>query len=540
MLSALLVLCWLCSSGAQWAGVLAQPAQHAERQVGHTSPPIPPDPGLTDVILTSSSASSQTTSSTASSSTSSHVMTSTSSAQTPSSTESQFVMNAVKNMTTCASGIITWNYNGSSANILLSITNVGVLDPYPQRDFTRRQNTAGQDVTVTLTNTSAILNSWAWPQVNQSQGWYTIQGSVASLKASSTAFFISNGSDTSCLLSSSSSSSSSSPGPTSTATAVETYTRTPSVGEIVGVVVGTLAGLVILVLAIAYYLRRRRRSPTRGSKPKQNVGRRWSSLRSNDSAARSLAGGNDNSTHSHGHSESLGEMLIVGKTSDTTTTQGSDEFSGSHGEEHEEEHEEKVVHPHSPRGMIPLDAIDTPLPRHNRRISVQSLQGPYPLLDPSFRGDVGPIRVSSTRYSKQNLELQAARIRSSMDSTMYLRTERFSLPAVAAPTPPTPTSPSRGRDEYPPSPGTATSARRSPSAGAATARRASRKPVPYYDASEFHDDLRSAADNQSTLTAGESSHSHGTESLSPLHSMSGLSHNRIHYLIPDMPPPRNE
>ncbi|KAG1720587.1 hypothetical protein EDB19DRAFT_1917850 [Suillus lakei] len=473
MLSALLVLCWLCSSGAQWAGVLAQPAQHAERQVGHTSPPIPPDPGLTDVILTSSSASSQTTSSTASSSTSSHVMTSTSSAQTPSSTQSQFVMNAVKNMTTCGSGIITWNYNGSSANILLSITNVGVLDPYPQRDLTRRQNTAGQDVTVTLTNISAILNSWTWPQ-----------------------------------------------DPTSTATAVETYTRTPSVGEIVGVVVGTLAGLVILVLAIAYYLRRRRRSPTRGSKPKQNVGRRWSSLRSNDSAARSLAGGNDSSTHSHGHSESLGEMLIVGKTSETTTTQGSDEVFR--------------------KGMIPLDAIDTSLPRHNRRISVQSLQGPYPLLDPSFRGDVGPIRVSSTHYSKQNLELQAARIRSSMESTMYLRTERFSLPAAAAPIPLTPTSPSRGRDEYPPSPGAATSARRSPSAGAATTRRASRKPVPYYDASEFHDDLRSTADNQSTLTAGESSHSHGTESLSPLHSMSGLSHNRIHYLIPDMPPPRNE
>lgn len=405
--------------------------------------------------------------------------------------------------------------------------NVNVLDPYSQRDLTRRQNTAGQ-ISVTLTNTSTTLNSWTWPQVDQPQGWYIIQGSVASLNASSVAFFISNGSDTACLLSSSSS-----PGPTSTATAAGTSSMTLSVGKIVGIVVGSLAGLLILVLAIPYYICHRRRSPTRNSKPKQRVGKRWSSLKSNDSAARPLAV--DGSTHSHGHSESMGEMLIVadsGKASETTTTQGSDDYHGSHGEE-------KEARLHSPRGMIPVDAIDNPLSRYNRRISVHSIQDSYPFPDPSPRSSTARIRVTSPRYSEQSLELQAARIRSSMESSMYLRTERFSLPAIVPP-PRTPTSPSRGRDEYPPSPEVTTSARRSPSTGAASGRRTSRKPVPHYDASEFRDDLRSAVDNQSMDTAGESSHSHGTESLSPLHGMPGLAHSRIHYLIPDMPPPRNE
>lgn len=407
--------------------------------------------------------------------------------------------------------------------------NINVLDPYPQRDLTRRKNTAGQ-ISVTLTNTSTILNSWTWPRVDQPQGWYIIQGSVASLNASSAAFFISNGSDTACLLSSSSSS----PRPTSTATAVETSSMTLSVGKIVGIVVGGLAGLFVLFLIIPYYLCRRRRPPTRGSKPKQSVGKRWSSLKSNDSAARPLAG--DGSAHSHGHSESMGEMLIVadsGKASETTTTQGSDDYHGSHGEE-------KEARLHSPRGMITVDAIDNPLSRYNHRISVHSLQDSYPFPDPSPRSGTARIRVTSARYSEQSLELQAARIRSSMESSMYLRTERFSLPAIAAPTPRIPTYPSRGRDEYPPSPEATTSVRRSPSAGAASGRRTSRKPVPHYDASEFPDDLRSVVDNQSMNTAGESSHSHGTDSLSPLHAMPGLSHNRIHYLIPDMPPPSNE
>lgn len=522
MLSTLVALYWLYFGGGRWASVSAQ---HAERQVGHTSLPIPPDPGLIGVILTSSSASSHMTSSF---STPSHVMTSTTSRQTPSSTYYQLSMDPVENMTTCAPGIVTWTYNGPSRNISLYITNVNVLDTYPQRDLTRRQDNAGQ-ISVTLTVTDSSLNSWTWPQVDQPQGWYAIDGFVASLNASSTPFFISNGSDTTCLLSSSSSSL----GPTSIATAVATSSTTLSSDKIVGVVVGSLVVCLLLVLAIAYYLYRRCRSPTRSSKPKQSVGKRWSSLKSNDSTARSLARGNDGATHSHGHSDAIGEILIVadsGKASETTTTRGSDECHGTRGEE-------KEAYPHLPGGMISVDALDDPLSRHNYPTSVYSLQDPGPFPDPSPHGS--RTRATSACYSERNLELQAARIRSSMQSYMYLRTEHLSSTALAFSIPSTPTPPRRGRDEYPPSPTAETSARRSPSTGAVSARRISRKPVPHYDASEFPD-LRSAADNQTMFTAGESSHSHGTESLSPLHGMSTPSPNRVYHLIPDIPPSRDE
>ncbi|KAG2127904.1 uncharacterized protein EDB93DRAFT_1256869 [Suillus bovinus] len=514
-----MALCWLYCGAGQWAGILAQPVQHAERQVGPstTSPTIPPDPDLIGVDSTSLPASSLTTSSTSSSFTPSHVMTSTASAPTLSSTSFEFSIKAINNMTTCAPGIINWTYNGSSSNILLSIMNVDYLHSYPQHNLAHRQNTAGQFSTA-LTNTSAILNSWTWPKVDQPQGWYTIQGSIASLNASSTAFFISNGSDTACLFSSSLSS-----GPTSTATAGETSSMSLSVGKIVGVVISSLAGMLVLALAIAYYLCRQCRSPTRASKPKQSVGKRWSSLRSDDLAARSLARCNDDSTCSRGHSKSMGDIFIVadiGKISETTTTQGSDGHHGSHGEE-------KEGHPRSPRGMIPADAIDNPLSRYNRRMSTH-----HPVM--TLIALMPPPRIIQIKA----FELQAVRIRSSMESSMYLRTKRFSLPALATPTPRTPTSPSRGRDEHPPSPGVATSGMGSPSKGVVSVHHTSRKPVPHYDHSEFYDDLRNAADNK--ITASGSSHLHGTESLPPLHAMPGLSHNRIHNLIPDMPLPRDE
>ncbi|KAG0707879.1 hypothetical protein DFH29DRAFT_893934 [Suillus ampliporus] len=529
MLSTVLVLCWLCSTGAQWAGVIAQSAHHADRQVGQTwLPTTHLDPRqITSSILTLPSTSSHTTSSNPTSSTSSHVMTSTASAvtATPSSTPSQFSINAVNNMTTCTPGIITWTYNGSSADILLSITNVNVLDPYPQRDLTRRQNSAGQTVSVTLANASAISNSWTWPKVNQSQGWYKIQGSVTGLNVSSAPFFISNGSDTSCLLSSSSSS------------AVENHTNSTNVAKIVGIVVGGVAGLFILAVVIPYYLCRRRRSRGSKRKPKQEVGR-WGSLKSNDSAARSLPGSNiDLPSHSHGHSELTGEILIVadsGRASETTASHSSDEYHG----------EEKAVPLHSPKEMIPLDVLDTPLSHYNRRMSAYSIQ------DPSFRGDAGRTRAISAHDSQQNLELQAARIRSSMESSMYLRTERLSMPVFSTPTSPrTSTFASRGLDEYPPSPGATTVFRRDPSAGATStaARRASRKPVPHYDPSELPDNLHNAVDTLSMFTAGESSHSHSTEPLPPPHVLPGLYHDasfgspsRVHYLIPDMPLPSNE
>jgi len=404
-------------------------------------------------------------------------------------------------MTTCKPGIITWNYSGSSANRLLSITNVD--DPYSSGNITR-QSTTGNSFSVDI---NAASNNWTWSQVNVSQGWY--QGNVPSLSAVSAAFFISNGSDVSCLLGSSSSSS-----------------AILDSGEIMGIVLGALAGLGVIVVGVAYYyLRSRRRRLPRGNQrrreDKDNM-RRWNSLRSNPSISKSPSESNagETSTAQSDATELTGESLpnLV---------------------------EEKVVP--SPNHFPPSS--------YDRRTSLR-LQ--------SHSDYSTPSNANHRRRSELHFEQQATRIRSSMESSMHMRTERFSLPAFPR-SPPTsprlstfpdrerddyPFSPvdttfHRGRDEYPPSPfnrgrdefPSATSTSRSPSASTA-ARRTPRKPVPHFDLSEPRDAHEGSQDAHPTITSdGVPPPPHNIPVLSDRINFGNTS---VHYLIPDMPPPGNE
>ncbi|OAX39686.1 hypothetical protein K503DRAFT_63071 [Rhizopogon vinicolor AM-OR11-026] len=460
-------------------------------------------------------------------------MTSTSPSSSP--TQSTLLINSIKNMTTCTSGLITWTYNGSSANLILSITNVNVLDPYSLGNLTRRQNSAGDSVSMTLTDAIATSNSWTWPQVNVSQGWYQVQGNVTPLSAVSSAFFISNGSDTSCLLASSSTSS---PASTTSPTADVNYSDSPNLngGKIAGIVIGVLAGLAITALAIAYYFRRRRR-PSRGNlqrhNPRESMGR-WSSLKSNSSTIKSLAATNpaDLSTVHSDATELADEIQI--SVADITSHVG-----------------HKIEPNHLSQSTTLSDPMYVPPSSYNRHMS---LSNPPP---------TSVNTRQSRRVSELNFEQQAARIRSSMDTSMFLRTERMSLPAFprtpalyrgvddplspASATfqhrgrdeyPPSPVTP-RGRDEYPPSARAAVS--RSPSTSTAT-RRTPRKPVPHYDPAELSDP-RGLLDAQAILSSDDlqgtsplPSSPRDTPSLSPKSSFGN--HPRIHYLIPDMPSPR--
>ncbi|KAH7882309.1 hypothetical protein F5I97DRAFT_344769 [Phlebopus sp. FC_14] len=424
-------------------------------------------------------------------------------------------------MTTCTSGLITWNYSGQEAEVELSVTNFGVYQD--QQRFAlgfilaKRQNTAGQMVDQVLADTNATSGSWTWSSVNLPEGWYQAEAAMSDFATSSPQFFIANGSDVSCLSGNLSLSSGTSSSPKS------------NIGAIIGGVIGGVVGLALVALALTLWFRRRR-VPARGHDSRStNVGR-WGSLTSNSSNIN--AGGNSrNLTNQHyrAHSQSAGEMVPViagDKASATTTRGGSDEDATTMGEE-------KAVTPSSPPGMNPFEALDTPAP-YNRRASTYSLQSPSVLADSS----------RSVRASNQSLEQQAHRIRSSMESSLYLRTERLSMPVLPPLSlPRTPTSPVRSttRDEYPLSPVTPLPVNRSSSLGGSSGtRRTPRKPVPQYDAAELRQD--SAQDTQSTFTAtGESSHSHETRGVPELsHKASFGSHRPVHYLIPDMPLPERE
>ena len=434
-------------------------------------------------------------------------------------------------MTTCTPGIILWKYSGKEAELALWITNVGVPQDYGVL--------ADSMVDQQLADTNTSAPSWPWPSVNFTQGWYEIQGlvfsppSVASIN--SAPFFIKNGTDVSCLAVTP---------PQASSTASPSVTILPAsaasksnVASIVGGVIGGVVGVTLAIIAgLCLWVRRRKRSfvGRRGSRD-----RTWGSLKSNrssiqpgDSGAQ-LAG-------NHFHSDSTGAILqdVAGSKASATATPASsveDAISVSG---------EKLVSPASSSGMSPFDVLNTPV-HYDRRTSIYSIQTPTSAVasDP-FRS-----RVPSTRTSNQSLEKQAQRIRSSMETSTRRRSERLSMPTLPSPglsrIPHSPTHTQSG-EEYPLTAVTPTPVNRSISAGAVSisARRASRKPVPQYDASLLVEDK--SADSVSTHTAGaESSQSHGAglgtgargTPSDLVHKASFGDGRPVHYLIPDMPPP---
>ncbi|KAF9226248.1 hypothetical protein BS17DRAFT_776946 [Gyrodon lividus] len=439
----------------------------------------------------------------------------------PSSSPGHLSFNVIQNMTTCTSGLITWNYTGEEVELVLSVTNINVYQDLIAPRIQARQTTDGQTTNQQLVNTNATLLSWTWPSVNLSQGWYEIQGSVSNLSTSSRRFAITNGSDISCL--------------TSTSSSID-LSKGNTVG-IVGGVVGAVVAVIVLAVVLLS-LRRRRRHSVKG----REVGR-WGSLNSRSSNV--TAGGSARQLTNNPfnvHSESTGgtqQNVAGGKASTITTPGDSNEDVTTTGEE-------KLVSPTSP-GIDPFEVLDTPM-RYDRRASIYSLQSPGVIAERSR-----PC-ATSVRMSNQSLEQQAHRIRSSMESSMYLRTERLSMPILPpSGLPRTPTSPgaSRSKDDYPPSPVAPSPVDRSVSAGTGlVTRRTPRKPVPQYNASESRGDPASTAPDSVSIftTAAESSHSHGTGVGTEKHGApSELSHKAsfgnghpVHYLIPDMPPPQRD
>lgn len=434
-------------------------------------------------------------------------------------------------MTTCTSSSITWSYGGGQANLVLAIAKTGASQRFvASNDVQRRQNTTGITVFQTLANVSAQADSWKWPSVNLAQGQYQIRGEVGTVTALSTPFYILNGSDISCLPGVPTST----PSPSVSASPVSdtSLSHSKKTGVIVGVVVGVIAGI-CLVVAIIIWLRRRKRIkrfPARGGFSMRNMGQ-WGSLPSNASSMRPKNTDFAN-RHYHGHTESTAGMLesATGSKASKTNPPGDDERVTEVGES-EKTHS---TYSHSIPGINPLDSPGYSV-SPNRHTPMYSIQSPASATDPSrFRTASAP--------SSNALEQQAHRIRSSMESSACLRTERLSMPVIApAALDRSPSTPIKGAADYPELGAEASSVQRSASTSGSTPHRTARKPVPRYNPSEFPQDgdrtrtSSTVAVGSSMCNSAESMPSSGTPDVSR---MPSLGHGRpVHYLIPDMPPP---
>ncbi|KAL4078164.1 hypothetical protein V8B97DRAFT_1221705 [Scleroderma yunnanense] len=432
-------------------------------------------------------------------------------------------------MTTCASSSITWSYSGGQAYLVLAVTNVGVSQNFVEsNDLERRQNTAGITVLQTLANVSAQADSWTWTSINLAQGRYQIRGEVDTVTTLSAPFYILNGSDISCLPGVSASVPSPSVNPVSNTSS----SHGKKTGVIAGVVVGVIAGI-CLVVALMICLRRRKRSPARGGFIERNMGR-WGSLTSNTSMGRKS---NDfTNRHYHGHTESTSKMLDSTTGSKSSNINPPGDFDERVTEIGESE-KTQSTYSHSTPGISPLDALGNPV-LSNRHSSMHSNQSPANTTDRTRS------RTASVRTSNNTLEQQAQRIRSSMESSACLRTERLSIPVMApVALDRSPSTPIRRTADYPVTV-EASSVKRSASTSGSTTHRTPRKPVPHYNPSELP--VQDGSDTRSSSTAAVGSTCNSAETIPSndtpdVSRIPSFGHGRpVHYLIPDLPPSPKE
>ncbi|KAF8163183.1 hypothetical protein B0H34DRAFT_794922 [Crassisporium funariophilum] len=189
-----------------------------------------------------------------------------SSSSPPPSTQT-FQFNDPSNSTTCERLVLTWNYNGQNA---VAMT-LAVRD---QGQMTQSTSEAQPPASTSLTLTTDVLSNadiYTWIAVDVTEGWYIATAldtaTTLGIHAQSSPFFVTLGTNTSCLPSNSvdnpNNSSTQSPLPSSVSPGPLSFSQhAVGVGDIVGIALGVTAGVVFLIAAFVFPRLWRRELPT--------------------------------------------------------------------------------------------------------------------------------------------------------------------------------------------------------------------------------------------------------------------------------------
>ena len=272
---------------------------------------------------------------------------STTSSAAPASTSPSFVWQTVAEMFTCGQTNVHWTYTGSSSPLTLNITNINVNQQAPLSSI-GPSSTSQAAVSVSVTSPTLAkrqfngyggsylppvnemliagidptVNNFTWTSVNVPQGWYQLYANVQNtVQATSSSFFVQNGTNTNCVPqyavtapSSSARSSSTSHGPVSTGALASAKSGHSHAGAIAGGVVGGLAFLAILSAVIFFCFLRRR--PTRSRlRDEDGGGRRWSEL----SFRKLLSGNNTRSSIQKPSSNLQADQTVIGSDEEIST-----------------------------------------------------------------------------------------------------------------------------------------------------------------------------------------------------------------------------
>ncbi|KDQ59995.1 hypothetical protein JAAARDRAFT_32365 [Jaapia argillacea MUCL 33604] len=522
--------------------------------VGPTMSDLPPPLSLTTPISTAPSTTSAAQSVTSASP-------STTAAPVPT-----LAFHAIANMTACSPGIVNWDYAGPTGNLSFMVTNSfvpTVNDTFasPASPAVTRRNVgegslvkvkrqSGDIYEVVGSNLDPTKDTWTWPVVNVPQGWYVLDAFLSGIPTQSPAFFVSLGTNTSCLPASSLPSSSTTPASSSSVSPIPQSDASTNhhTGAIVGGVIGGLA-FILAVLGALFVCRRRRRVTSRRGRSLSSSGYHfgggWNGLKLNDNAPAPISRPRPSpkaEAEGFGPISSGTSRPEHGPDSELATaghSGGGHEASSrntSLSEFHSFDSDEKVQPPNEP-GTMPLDNMQ-PLPYD-------------PNTKRSSESSVVTRTASSSRTRTPSNATHTAAGLSKHDSTSSSRSRRRPSMEKRVPVPPyspsTPNSTPPTMDtklrtsaddfshNYPPShannPNTpeAIPLTRSGSTGA---RRTPRKPVPKYSISDFKDgDIIS---NSPPTSPGIAHPSLGLGRRSSVGEPKG-----VHYIIPDMPPSRS-
>ncbi|KAH9033416.1 hypothetical protein EDB85DRAFT_2145013 [Lactarius pseudohatsudake] len=214
--------------------------------------------------------------------------TTSSTVQASSSAAPAFQFAAINEMCTCAIGEVQWTYSGPSALMSFNITNVNVVQQAPldtsitstgqsatyaicvlpssaQRGVSRRQYSGyngsylppiDEQLATTL---DPLVGIWRWPSTNVPEGWYRMLATVQGvLQASSSSFFVQNGTNVDCILQFPTSTSvvqTVTLKSTTTGSSLKTISHT---GAVAGGIIGGVAAVILAIGTIAFVWCRRR------------------------------------------------------------------------------------------------------------------------------------------------------------------------------------------------------------------------------------------------------------------------------------------
>jgi hypothetical protein len=443
-------------------------------------------------------------------------------------------------LTTCQPGVITWVYQGPPEDLVLLVTNSNVnqasqspssatagavragIDGRAERNARANPGTITEALTTT---TDPFGLNFTWQSVNVSQGYYAIVAAVPGFSTESSPFFVSNGTDTSCLTAStpspsaSMSPSSTTPAPTSSPSQIPDQSEASSGSSHVAAIVGGVIGGVVAIFAAVgcLLLRLIKKRSARGM---SSGSRRWGGLRSSDSHAEPKEGaGGKRSRSKKTHSPSDSQAPI-------------NSASGT----------ELGHSPSSSENNIPSlpPVLEKPL----------DTGGPFATPERSTTPD--PFGDAATPLPTPREPARRTSL-SSRDYASYSRSRAGSNPMLP------PSARRASMDGHRPE---LIPMAQSASTSSAT-RRTPRKPVPQYNATELeaapsqgssahghstgnlnesvsgHYNLKSASASVNTLSSNLGLHSPAPGS-SP-HGLGGKGEfsdpsRPVHYLIPDMPP----